>query len=175
MSWYDNIRVFLTVVFLVSGIAKYFNLAGFRHSLEALAGRIRVPSAFALAFPGLEILVTCGLWVPHEMINSAWMMIILLGILGVINLVAWSLHLAVHCNCLGGLTDERFGPWSLGKTLVLMTLAIILATHQPSESASMSVESLVYTTFASLGLLGLYIGRVAWHDEEARTEVAKPG
>ena len=124
MNMLTDARVLVSVVLLVSGLAKLLSLNGFVATVERFSISPAHASIIAVAIPVLEIFAGGGIWVP------AWFPLpegvaVGLGCLFVaVNIWAVRHAIDASCGCFGQLMEEQFGPWALGRAAVLGGLAV---------------------------------------------------
>ena len=163
----ENLRLLLSVVFLVSGASKLVAVPAFRDSVEAFFMNSRMTRIVAWGFPPVELALAIAVWIVVLAAAAEIGLTVILTALVIINIVAIRRRITMACHCFGSLTDEQFGPWSLGKSIVLLIAAagLFVLPHAivwPGVSGR-----LLDGAVAVLGLLWLYSWAVArWGHEQ---------
>ena len=156
--------VALTVVLLVSGVAKVLDLKGTRQALEAFG----VPSRFALTFaPALavaEVVLAIALLIPPvtqwAAVGSA--LLFLVFILGI------SVNLArgrtPDCHCFGQLYSKPISRKTLVRNVALLGAAVFVAwqSGNTSDLLSLWASALSWQAWAGLSVAVLGTGALAF-------------
>lgn len=151
-------RYFLGVLFLVSGILKAIDTAGFARNLSEYG--FRYPDLFAFSIVGVEIVIgLCWLMDVHTKLNShftLWMMLAFTGVL-----IYGKINRGVEdCGCMGDFVKIPFEV-SITRNIVIMLLSLWLILKTKSDCGRIVVYKmyiLVVLSCLGFGLAGLTTG-----------------
>jgi len=135
---YHILRILLGLLFLVTGISKALAPLSFRASLQAYQ---LTPASLNTPLAALVILVELAIGsmlLVHLAIRwSSLIAAILLAVFTVAIVLAWRHGLAIDCGCFLG-AQERVGPVAIIRDVVLLLLAVLLASYSWRRQGALS-------------------------------------
>ena len=149
----------LSVVFLVSGVAKLLDLPGAARALSEFGVPQRLAHVTARVLPATEVVVGLALLVPAvagwAALGAALLMVVFTWAMA----VQLGLGKRPSCHCFGKLSSAPISPATLVRNAVLTTIAVSLAWH------------------AQLGHLGSWswLGALDWSDWLAMAAIVMTG
>lgn len=119
--------ILLSLTFLISGIAKLFDLSGTRSALISLQIPARaLHPLFAVLTPVLEIAIAAAVWIP------VWRLPVIASALALVMMVVFTVVIAralrfedaVHCSCFGTLGSPTVTTGTLARNILLGLVAL---------------------------------------------------
>lgn len=152
------IQVTVTVMFLVSGVAKLADMESFHMTVFEVGSPAHMSRKLAWAVPVLELFSAATMLFESTRVVGH---VVALGLLCSFALVTWSVirkKAAIKCNCLGILAPERFGPITFARQAVLASgILFALADGAPFSWNSVSVVDWISSITLAVGIVLLYI------------------
>jgi len=120
------LRLGLSAIFAIAGIAKIGDQRGSRRAVINFGVPEKLAPAFAAILPAIELLIAAGLLFGTTVWWSALASVLLLGLFMIAIGVNLSLGRTHDCHCFGQLHSSPLGWSTLAKNLVFVLAAIVL-------------------------------------------------
>lgn len=162
------LRLGVGVIFLLSGVGKFWDLAGTRQALSDFG----VPDAWTSwgtrALPAVEILVGLGLFfdLTHRPASAGAALLSLTFSLAIANLLRQGR--TPPCHCFGAIQSAPVGKTTLLRALALFTLSLICSVFRGPSLTPDRTSHLLMGTVALL-LVSAGSNAVLWQRSQSRT------
>jgi Methylamine utilisation protein MauE. len=151
--------IFLSVVFMISGVFKLLDYKSFQHTLRQLEVPDRLQQGTAIALPALEIAAALLLLYNRTQTIGKIAMLALIGAFLWSALKAMRSSHNIACSCFGRLpAEEQLGARTMVRIVVLFATVAVLFFQKPVDLwTQLSAVDLVHAVFSSIGLLFIYL------------------
>lgn len=128
-----QITSFISLFFLLSGLAKYFSIKNFERTINKIGFKGTAAKIISLLVPFLEILLSIGLLITQTHKLFAILIIGTLTVFLLVSIRIIKMKNNIRCNCFGSLSKEEFGGGTLIRIglLILISISLLLMEYNP--------------------------------------------
>ncbi len=150
-------RIFLLLVFLLSGVAKLRDLEGTRKTIRAFGAPQHLIAPIAYLLPSLEITIASLLLFPSLALVGGWMSVALLLLFNLLigRIIQRGEQLDCHCF---GLAHSAPARWNaIARNFGLIILATLPIVRSSTGLSVFAVTSLTSDAWIGLAVFGLFL------------------